>query len=688
MTATRTVLGTCHHDCPDSCGWVVTVEDTETGPRAVKLRGNNAHPYSQGELCPKVNRFLDRVYSPDRILQPLRRTGPKGSGQFESTTWASALEEIARRMNAAIGAHGPETVMPYYDAGNQSVLAMNFANRFLTKLGATRLVGSVCGQTVRAGVAATNGTGKGIDPMDIRHSQLILLWGTNTKLTNRHLWPFIEQARGRGARVIVIDPIRTATADAADWFIQLRPGTDAALALAVMHILVRDDLVDHQYIEQHTVGFDALAVRVKEWPPERASEVCGLGVDDIERLAQMYGTIRPSVIRTLVGAEHREHGAMLHRTIACLPALVGAWRDRGGGFCRSTGVWFGDAVAGDLVGRFDTGGGATARRAVNMNHLARALTDESLDPPITVLLAWNGNPLVSQPNTELMRTGLLRDDLFTIVHEQFLTDTARYADIVLPATTQIEAPDVVTAWGHLYIGANEQAIEPLGESVSNTELFRRLALAMGYTEPALFEADDALMEQALAPLGPDARAALHRDGFVRLDLPDDLRPLAPGESTDRIQLYSETLERKGHDPLPTYQPAAESPGGDPALTARHPLVLLTTKSHTRFLNTSYTHLPKHGPLEGAPYVEIDPADATARTISDGDTVRIWNDRGALTLTARISDRVQPGVVSTPFGWWMKDCGGQVANSLTNDNLSDWGGGVAFHDTLVEVARTD
>jgi anaerobic selenocysteine-containing dehydrogenase len=680
--ATRTVFGTCHHDCPDSCGWVVTVDDGV----ATKLRGNPAHPFSAGELCPKVNRFLDRVYSPDRVLHPLRRVGPKGSGEFEQVSWDDALAHAAAGLHGVIERHGGAAVMPWSSAGTQGALQMSSLDqRLFARIGASRQVGSLCGNTVKAGVAATNGTGKGIDPMDLRHSQLILLWGTNTRIANRHLWKTIEAARANGATIVVIDPVRTATADAVDWFVQPLPGTDGALALAMMHVLIRDDLVDHDYVDHHTLGFDALAERARDWPPERAAAICGIDVSEIERLAAAYGTIRPAAIRTLIGAEHREHGAMLFRTLACLPALVGAWRDLGGGLCRSTGVWFGDYVA-PAVGAVSGDG---VRRAINMNHLGRALTDPALDPPIHALVVWCGNPLVTVPNSELIRRGLEREDLFTIVSEQFLTDTARYADVVFPATTQLEQRDIVTAWGHLYLGWNEPAIEPLGEAVSNTELWRRLAAAMGYDDPELFTDDDSLIDAALHRLAPDDRTALRRDGFVRLPLPEDLRPFADGDfptPSGKVELYSEALARRGHDPLPAYVPSTEGPGGDPARTGAFPLVLLTTKSRSRFLNSSYSHLPKHGPLEGEPRLEIDATDAAARGLADGDAVRVWNDRGALVVRAEVSDRVRPGVVSLPFGWWRRHHGDTgSANSLTNDTLTDWGGGVAFHDTLVEVS---
>ncbi len=680
--SSRTVLGTCHHDCPDTCGWVATVEDGV----AVKLRGNPGHPYSQGELCPKVNRFIDRVYSPDRILQPLVRVGPKGEGRFEPVNWDTALDRVAAALKDVIDAWGGEAILPWWDAGTQGLIQMSSLDRrFFGQLGSSQLTGSLCGGTAHAGTASTLGTGLAADPMDVRHAQLVILWGTNTKLTNRHLWPFVQEARDQGAQVVVIDPIRTATAQAADWFIQPLPGTDVALMLAMMHVLIRDDLIDHGYIDAYTVGFDELTARAAEWTPNRAATVCGITGDEIERLATAYGTTRPAFIRTLIGAEHHENGAMFFRTLACLPALTGSWKERGGGLARSVGSWA-ETMVDDSV--FDPPNG-TPRRSVNMNHLGRALTDATMKPPVKTLFVWCGNPVVTVPNAELIRAGLERDDLFTVVSEQFLTDTARYADVVFPATTQLEQLDMVPSWGHLYLGWNEPAIEPRGESVPNTELWRRLSRAMGFTDPMLYEDDEALLRSALPTVD---LGTLRSRGFLRLDLPEDLRPYATGgfgTPSGKAELSSPSLAAAGHDPVPQFVPPTESAAGDPDLASLFPLALLTPKHHTRFLNSSYTHLPKHGPREGKPFLEIDAFDAAARGIGDGDRADVWNNRARLNLEVRISDRLRPGVVAVPFGWWAADHGQQAtANSLTNDNLTDWGGGVAYSDTLVQVARSD
>lgn len=690
---THTVKGTCHHDCPDSCGWTVTVDtDPEKGtgqPVAVQLRGTPTHPTSYGELCPKVNHLLERVYSPERILHPMKRVGPKGSGQFEQVSWEDALADIAARLQATIDTHGPEAVLPYFDAGNQSLLAMSgISRRFFHHMGSSRLLMAICGPTVGAGMTMTNGTGLSVDPMEIEHSRLILLWGTNTHLTNRHLWPVIERARAAGARLVVIDPIRTATAEQVDpargdMFLAPRPGTDIALMLSMMHVLIADGLIDHEWVAAHTHGFDELADHVADWTPERAAEICDLDPDEIRTLARLYGTVQPSMLRTLVGAEHHENGGMFHRTMACLPALVGAWRHRGGGMSRSVGSWSKELIDYPALERPDLLAGRTPRQ-INMSRLGEALTTAH-GPPVQAMIVWNCNPLVVVPNAELVREGLKREDLLCVVHEQFMTDTARYADYVLPATTQIENLDVVPPWGHLWIGWNEPAVAPLGEAVSNPELFRRLARAMGYSEPCLFDSDEDLL---LTALGETQVEQLRTEGWIRAPYPSDGRPFGDGRFPTRsgkVEFVSDTLAEMGLPALPTFTPPRESPFGDAGLATRYPLTLLTPKQHRRFLNASYSPFPAHGPREGAPYVELNPLDAATRGLADGDEAIVQNDRAELCLPVKVSDRLRPGVAAIPFGWWMSQHpDGKVANSLTNDTLTDWGGGVAYCDTLVQV----
>lgn len=695
-TTTRTVQGTCHHDCPDSCGWVVTVDERpDEAPVAVKLRGHPDHPYSAGELCPKVNRFLDRVYSPDRVLYPLRRVGPKGSGEFERVSWDDALDEIATNLHRVIDEHGPEAVLPYSDAGNQSLLSlMGLSGKFFGRMGATKLVRAICGVTVGAGMSKTLGSPRGLDPMEHEHSRLLILWGTNTRLTNRHLWPTIEAARAKGTRLIVIDPIRTLTADAVDveagdQFIQPLPGTDIAMMLAMMHVLIRDGLTDDAWIAAHTEGFDELRDAVADWTPERAAEVCGLDAAVITQLAHDYATVRPAGIRTLVGPEHHENGAMFHRTLSCLPALTGAWAERGGGVSKSTGAWTESNI--DIYAMLHAGIEYRESRTFNMGRLGEILTEPhggaDDGPEVHAFINWNCNPLVTTPNAEATRRGLERDDLFTVVHEQFLTDTALYADIVLPATTQIEADDVVLSWGSLHINYNHRAIDPPGEAVNNTELFRRLARAMGYTDAALFDDDDTILRAGLPSIDIDA---LRSAGWLRAEYPDDGRPFGDGEfdtPNGRLHLASDELERIGQPRVPTYTPPREGPGGDPELVAEFPLQLLTPKHHTRFLNASYSHLPKHGPAEGGPFVELCAEDAAARDLSAGETARVWNRRASIEVPVKITERVRPGVVVVPWAWWgAQHPDGKTVNALTSDTLTEWGGGVAFWDTLVEVGH--
>jgi len=684
-SATRIVLGTCHHDCPDSCGWEVSVKNGV----AVKLRGNSEHPFSQGELCPKVNRFLERVYSPERILYPLARTGPKGSGEFRQISWDEALTLVAQRIHSVIDDFGGEAVMPWGSAGTQGLIQMNSLDRrFFAKIGSSRQVDSLCGATAKVGASLTIGSPLSSDPMDIEFSQLILLWGTNTRLANRHLWPFIEKARRRGAKVVVIDPLRTMTAESADVFVQPLPGTDVALMLAMMHILIRDDLVDHDYLEKYTDGFEELATEVAQWTPVRAAQVCGISVDDIESLARDYGTIRPSFIRTLIGAEHRQHGAMFFRTLTCLPMLVGAWREKGGGFARSVGSYAAVNVD-DSVFTVDSLSAGQERRPLSMNKIGQVLNDENLDPVVKALFVYNGNPLVTAPNAELIRQGLEREDLFTVVSEQFMTDTARYADVIFPACTQIEQVDVVPAWGHLYLGWNEKAIEPLGESVPNTELWRRLALAMGFSEPELFEDDESLIASALHDLDLDQ---LRTTGFVRLSLPEDLLPYAQGgfaTASGKAALINHSLPAVGMPALPTYEVGDEMQGGINSQDM-YPLSLMSPKTHVRFLNSSYSHLAHHCDAEGEMYCELALSDAASRGIQDGDRVRVFNERGSLDVVAQVKSsggRVRSGLVVVPYGWVgvrTKDM--KTVNALTNDQAADFGGGVAFYDTMVQVEK--
>jgi anaerobic selenocysteine-containing dehydrogenase len=626
-----------------------------------------------------VNHFVERVYSPQRITTPLVRDGAKGEGVFRVTTWSEALALVAKKTHEAINKYGGETVLPWSSAGNQGLLQMSSLDRRLfARMGSSVTTGALCGSVAKNGFAATTGSGRSTNPMHIVDAAYIVLWGTNTRLTNRHLWPFIEEARSKGAKVVVVDPIRTITADEADWFIQPFPGTDTALMLAMMHVIIRDELCDDDFVAQHTEGFAELAAEVVQWTPERAAAECGVSADDIETFAREYASAQPAFIRTMIGAEHRENGAMLFRTMACLPTLTGSWKHRGGGLSRSVGSWFNDFVDDSVFDSEHLAQGKT-RRALPFTQLGQVLTNSSLAPAVTVLYIWNGNPVLTCPNSALTREGLLREDLFTVVSEQFLTDTAKYADVIFPAAMQIEQRDVVPAWGHLYLGWNEAAIAPVGECIPNTELFRRLATAMGYTEPELFESDDSLIASALHGIDIEQ---LKRDGFVPLPNSDEVlfSDGIFGTASGKAQLMSKDLASRGLPSVPTYVQSSSRMG-----SAEFPLVLLTPKQHTRFLNTSYSHLPQHGPREEGPYVEMCASDAAARGLDNGAAARVVNERGEMLLPVKISTRLPVGVVAVPFGWWDASLmnSGNV-NDLTSDAHTDWGGGVSYHDTLVQV----
>jgi anaerobic selenocysteine-containing dehydrogenase len=687
--STTLVRGGCPHDCPDTCAWQVSVENGV----ATKLTGNPQHPFTQGGLCAKVNHYLDRVYSPERVLFPLRRVGAKGAGQFEQVSWDEALDDIAARLQQIIATDGPAAILPYSHYGTQGLIqGLSMDRRFFNRLGATRLERAVCGNAGSRGIATTIGTGLGMRPEDVRQSRLILLWGTNTIVTNLHLWPFIQQAREQGAKVVVIDPLKTRTAAAADWHICPLPGTDAALALGMMHVIVAEGLHDSDYIAHYTLGFGQLRERLAEYPPERVAALTGLDAQEIVQLARAYATTTPAMIRLLIGMEHHSHGAMTYRTIACLPALVGAWRHLGGGLLHMTHDAHFEAlnIASLVMPQLQD----TSIRSVNMVQLGRVLTDETLTPPIRALIVYNSNPAVITPNQQLVLKGLRRDNLFTVVHEQFLTDTARHADYVLPATTEIEHFDLLFSWGHTYLTLNRPAIAPRGEAIPNSELFRLLAARLGLNEPYFRDSDEDLIRQALASNHPYLQGItferLLEEGWVPLNVPETWRPFANGgfpTPSGKCEFYSASLASRGIDPLPVYVPAEESPAGDSGLATRYPLRLITSKSALHFLNSSYANLPRHLQAEREPLLEMHPDDAASRGIEDHDLARIFNDRGTVQMRVQVGNRIRPGVVAMPSGWWASlNSGESSANALTADELTDWGGGGSFHDTLVEVMR--
>jgi anaerobic selenocysteine-containing dehydrogenase len=683
----QVVRGACPHDCPDTCAWHVTVE----AGVATKLVGDPEHPFTRGNLCAKVNHYLERAYSPDRILYPLRRTGSKGQGKFERITWTEALDAIATRLQAVIAQDGPTAVLPYSYMGTQGLIQMHAGHPFFAQMGATRLEREICGSAGGSGMNVTLGPSAGMLPEDIVHSRFIVLWGTNTVVTHLHYWPFIQEARKQGATVVVIDPLKTRTAAQADWHIRPMPGTDAALALGMMHVIVEEQLWDKDYVEHHTLGFEQLQERLAEYPPDRAAELTGLEAEEIVRFARAYATTQPAVIHTLIGMEHHANGAMIYRTIACLPALVGAWRHLGGGIPAAFPFHF-DAINFAAVSMPELEDPTI--RSVNMVQLAQALTSSELTPPIRALIVYSSNPAAIAPNQNLVLRGLQREDLLTVVHEQFMTDTARYADYVLPATTQIEHLDLMWSWGHTYLALNQPAISPVGEAVSNTELFRRLAMRMGMEESYLYTSDEERIRRTLntdhTVLTGITYERLQSEGWVPLVIPKDWRPFAEGKfdtPSGKCEFRAEILIARGLDPLPAFNRPYESPSGVQQTANRYPLTLITAKSAVHFLNSSYANLPRHLKPEREPLLDIHPDDAAPRGITNGDLVRVYNQRGSVTIRTRIGDWVRPKVVAMPSGWWPSlSPGGSAANALTCDGLSDLGGGGDFHDTRVEVER--
>ncbi len=678
------VLGTCHHDCPDSCGWIATAVDGVL----TKVKGNPAHPYSKGELCPKVNKFVGRVHHQERLLSPLIRTGPKGAAEFREATWDEAIEIVVAEFNRVRTAHGGQAILPWWSAGTQGLIQNSgTSNALFALLGASAQHGSVCGMASGVGMQSVYGQGLGTDPLQAAHSDQIILWGTNTRLTNRHLWPTIEQAQARGAKLVVVDPIRTITADRADQHIQPLPGTDVAMLLAIVNVLITEDLIDHDYTAAHATGFDELQAHVDAHTPEWAEPLCGVDAAIIRNLARSIGTVPATMIRGLIGVEHHFSGPTMYRLLSMIPVLTGSHTTLGGGFARSVGSWATvDAVDDEAVAALAAvvAPDAGERRSLRQPALGESLT--RLDEPIHALFMWNGNPVLSMPDAAAIRSGLARSDLFTVVSEQFMTDTARYADVIFPAAMQTEMVDVVPAWGHLWIGWNEPATEPLGQAVSNTELFRRLASGFGFDRPELHLSDQ---EQIALALGDAVDVdELRTVGFVRIDeYPVDHLPYAEGgfrTRSGKAELIVDSQRFPDLSRLPEWIPIAEGPGS-PQVDS-FPLFLQTPKKATRFLNTSYSSLPAHRERETAPHIELDECDAIARGLEAGDRARVFNARGSLVLPVAITDRLRPGVVSVPWGHVDSAYGHEAGsiNDLTNAADTEFGSGASYGDTLVQV----
>jgi len=698
----RVVRGACPHDCPDTCSFFVTVENG----RAVKIEGAKDHPTTDGFLCTKVNRYLERTYSSQRVLYPMKRAGEKGRGIFERISWDEALDTIAARFKE-IAADDPQAILPYSYAGTMGfVQSQSIDRRFFHKLGASLLARTICADAGAAGYRATIGLSMGTDLERFSDANLIIIWGSNVITSNVHLWPKILEAKRKGAKVIAIDPYRSLTAEKCDEHLAVLPGTDGALALAMMNVIIKENLVDHDYVERYTLGFDLLRERVMEYPPSRVAAITGLSEETIVNLAREYATTKPAAIRLNYGLQRHAGGGMAVRAITCLPALVGAWRDAAGGALLSTSGTFG--INAQALERPDLIWNNP--RTINMSAIGDALlghqrvqelsvkdapaeTLEPLDPPVRAIYVYNSNPVAIAPDSRRVIAGFKREDLFTVVHEIFQTDTADYADILLPATTQLEHFDIHKAYGHIYMLINKPAIEPLGEAKPNSEVFRLLAERMGFSEDCFKDSDEEIARQAINYDHPRMRGMtfeeLKERGWMRLSVPEKFAPFAEGDfptPSGKCEFFSETLAKRGLDPLPTYIPPRESAQTAPELAKKYPLAIISPPAHN-FLNSSFANLPTFVKAEKEPHLEIHPSDAAERDIKDGDRVRVFNDRGEFKLKARVSEKARPGVVVALSVWWKKlTSDGCNANDVTSQGLTDLGAGATFYDVLVEVER--
>ncbi len=728
------VHAACPHDCPDACGVLITIEDG----RATKIQGDPSHPVTRGFLCAKVAKYLDRVYSPDRVLYPMRRVGTKGPAKqrsfpppghpraavppyseiWQRISWDEALDEITSRFRDISREFGSEAILPYSFGGTLGALnGASMDRRFFHRLGASQLERTICSSAGEAGLESVYGIKLGTEPEQFRHSKYIIAWAANIHGNNVHLWPFITEARRNGAKLVVIDPYRTRTAECADWHLTINPGSDAALALAMMHVIITGKLHDEGYVAEYTLGFEQLREKVKEYPPERVAPWTGISADDIRKLAREYATVRPSVIRLNYGVQRSEGGGTATRAIAMLPCLIGSWKEIGGGLQLSTsgGAQFNTAA----LKRTDLMHVALGReaRTVNMVELGRVLSHVN-DPPVKALFVYNSNPAAVCPNHNEVIRGLLRPDLFTVVHEQFFTDTTDYADIVLPATTFFEHKDLQKGYGHYYVQVSNQAIAPLGECRANVDVFRALAVRMGFEEECFKETVDEMIDLALEVESPwlegltrerleqsaarlnftdqgsdvrgqtaELRSAGQSTAAVSAYSESDSKPFLPfargnfRTASGKAELYSETLKAQGLDPVADFRPPAESRHG--TKRTQFPLELLARK-HDNFLNSTFANLPSVQAMEDTGLLEISGKDAHARGIHDGDDVRVFNKRGEIFLKARVDGKVQPGVVSAKLNSPKLTNSFQSINVLTSEKLADMGNSATFYSVLVEV----
>ncbi len=683
------VRGACPHDCPDTCATLVEVRNGE----AIGFRADPEHPITQGWLCAKVRPYLQRVYAPDRLQHPMRRCGAKGGGEWTRISWDEAIAEICQRWQSIIKEYGAAAILPYSFSGTLGLLQMSVASsRLWNRMGACGLERSICGAAAETAVKLTLGARRAPDFRDTVHSRLILIWGHNPASTSPHFMPFLREAQRAGAYLVVIDPRRTTTARSADEHIRPRPATDGALALGLMHVLFRDGLHDEAWLRANSTGWEELRERAAAYPPERVAAITGVPEGQIEGLAHRYGSTKPALLKFNDGIQRHGNGGQTSRALCCLPAVAGHIGLRGGGLSYSSSEF----VIWDQQAAHHASECPPQPRKVNMNRLGAALTGEVTEPPIQSLFVFGANPVAASPNAGLIVQGMMREDLFTVVHEQFMTDTARYADIVLPATTQLEQVDLHRPSGHRHLQYNHAAIAPIGEAKSNWDLMRLLAAGMGYTEPWLQqEAEEVLREivDASRPANPTLAGItlerLQAEGTVPLTIsPDRQVPFADGQfptPSGKVELRSEAAIGMGIDPLPDFVPPAEFVTGlGPDENGQPPLVLMTAAAH-HFVTTSMANQPSLVAKEGTPFIELHPDDAAARGVEDGDDVLVANARGWCRLRAVVTDDVLPGMAVSPKGRWAaKSPDGRNVNWVTPDAIADLAGQSTFHSNLVHV----
>ncbi len=672
----------CALDCPDTCSVLVNVE----GGRATKLRGNPDHPVTRGFLCGKVAKYLDREYSPQRLLYPQKRVGAKGEGKFERITWDEALDTIASKLQRISDENGPESILPYSYAGTMGLLnGSGMDRRFFHRFGASRLDRTICSSAGCAALNETLGFRYGTEPEQFRHSKLIIAWAANIHGTNVHLWPFVVEAKRNGAKLIVIDPIRTRTAALADQHLRVNPGSDLALALGMIHVIVRDKLYDADYIDRYTNGFDALRDLAAKYDPERVSALTGIAKDDIIQLAREYATTRPAAIRMNYGIQRSEHGGAAARAVAALPALTGSWKHVGGGLQLSVSQAFQFNRAAiempELQMKSPLG---RVARMINMSELAAALNDVN-DPPVKAIVVYNSNPAAIAPNQNKVLRGFRRNDLFTVVMEHFQTDTADHADILLPATTWLEHTDLYLAYGHYHLQFARPAVDAPGEARSNVEVFRELALRMGFDDGCFRDSEDDMIRALLGSGHPFLEGItlerLEREHSVRLNVSESGTPYLPfvegkfGTPSGKCEFGAEALD---------YTPPVESRFGDAALRAKFPLEMVSSKNDDS-MNSTFGFKPEVDRQTAV--AQMHPDDAKERGIHHGDRVRAFNDRGSLLLEAEVDGVVARGVVRIPSVRWGKLAeDGRSVNALTSDRLTDIGGGPIFFSCLIQVER--